>query len=153
MQFNNNINNTNLFENLLNIFEYNILKTYPIENYIKENITIQKVQIISRVSFKEDIKSFLFLEKMDKFIFYSKLYLFLFKAKNFSFQHQIKNNDEILSLQLMKDKETLLLSEEKSIKRVKIENNILVIKDFINYIIYFLPGNFLIIGGISPGLI
>ena len=90
---------------------------------------------------------------MDKFIFYSKLYLFLFNAKNFSFQHQIKNNDEILSLQLMKDKETLLLSEEKSIKRVKIENNILVIKDFINYIIYFLPGNFLIIGGISPGLI
>ena len=153
MQFNNNINNTNLFENNLNIFEYNILKTYSIENYIKENIIFQKVQMISRVSFKEDIKSFLFLEKMDKFIFYSKLYLFLFNAKNFSFQHQIKDNAGILSLQLMKDKETLLLSEEKSIKRVKIENNILVIKEFINYIIYFLPGNFLIIGVISPGLI
>jgi len=123
LQFNDNINNTNLFENNLNIFDYNILKTYSIENYIKENIIIQKVQAISRVSFKEEIKSFLFLEKMDKFIFYSYFYLFLFNAKNFSFQHQIKINTEIFSLQLMKDKETLLLSEEKSIKRVKIENN------------------------------
>jgi len=140
LQFNNNINNINLFENNLNIFEYNILKTYSIENYIKENISIQKVQTISRVSFKEDIKSFIFLEKMDKFIFYSNFYLFLFNAKNLSFQNEINNNDEILSLHLMKDKETLLLSEEKSIKRVKIENNIFIIKEFIEYINLYPPG-------------
>ena len=140
LQFNDNINNTDLFENNLNIFDYNILKTYSIENYIKENIIIQKVQTISRVSFKEEIKSFLFLEKMDKFIFYSYFYLFLFNAKNFSFQHQIKINTEIFSLQLMKDKETLLLSEEKSIKRVKIENNILIIEEFINNINLYPPG-------------
>ena len=140
MQFNNNINNTNLFESNLNIFDYNILKIYSIENYIKGNIIIQKVQSISRVSFKEEIKSFLFLEKMDKFIFYSYFYLFLFNAKNFSFQHQIKINTEIFSLQLMKDKETLLLSEEKSIKRVKIENNILIIEEFINNINLYPPG-------------
>ena len=119
---------------LINIFEYNILKSYPIEHYIKESISIPKFQKILKLKFNERITLIIYYEKMNKYIIYSDENIYLINPKTYVIEDQIKTNKELLALNLMKDKETIFISFENSIKKLKIINNKLIIEDYLNYI-------------------
>ena len=101
--------------------EYNILKLFLIDNYIKEIFSVENGQNIFNLEVNYKIKFILLIEKMNKFIIYGNYYLHLFNAKGFKSEHKIKTNNNILSLNLMKDKETILLANE--IKKIFIINN------------------------------
>ena len=64
-------------------------------------------------------------------------YLQLFNAKTFDSEHKIKTQDKILSINLMKDKETLLLAFKNDIKKIYIINNKLKIKNYLHNINIF----------------
>ena len=119
---------------LINIFEYNILKSYPIEHYIKESTSIPKFQKILKLKFNERITSIIYYEKMNKYIIYSDENIYLINPKTYVIEDQIKTNKELLALNLMKDKETIFISFKSSIKKLKIINNKLIIEDYLNYI-------------------
>ena len=119
---------------LINIFEYNILKSYPIEHYIKESTSIPKFQKILKLKFNERITSIIYYEKMNKYIIYSDENIYLINPKTYVIEDQIKTNKELLALNLMKDKETIFISFENCIKKLKIINNKLIIEDYLNYI-------------------
>ena len=117
-----------------NIFEYNILKLFPIDNYIKENISIKKFQKTFKLEVNDIINSILLLEKKNKFIILGNSCLQLFNSKTFKLEHKIETKNEILSIILMKDKETLLLAHKNEIKKINILNNELKIKNYISNI-------------------
>ena len=110
--------------------EYNILKEFKIDNYIEENILIEKIQKNMKLDLKEEINSLLVLEKINKIIFYSKKKIYLFNLKNYSYENQI-SEDYIFSLNLMKNKETILVSQFQKIRKLKIENNKIILEDYL----------------------
>ena len=112
-------------------FGFNILKPFPIENLLEEKILIQKIQNNTTIEFKENIKSLLILEKLNKIIVYSENKLFLFNPKNYKIQNEIKSKNGIISLNLMKDN-TILVSHPESISKLKIENNKMMLENYIS---------------------
>ena len=127
-------NNINEYENNPYIFNYNILQLYPIDNYIKENITITKFQKVSNLQFEKEINSIIFLDKIKKFIINSHNNIYLIDSKKFSIESHIETKYRIESLYLIKDKETILILHKRSINKLKIENNKLKIEDYIKEI-------------------
>ena len=127
-------NNINEYENNPYIFNYNILQLYPIDNYIKENITITKFQKVTNLHFENKINSIIFLDKINKFIINSHNNIYLINSQKFSIESHIKTEYRIESLYLIKDKETILILHKKSINKLKIENNKLKIEDYIKEI-------------------
>ena len=110
-------------------FEYNILKEFPINTFINEKLSIEKIQNIIKLNL--DIKKFLFLEKKNKIIFYSDETIYLFNLKNFAFEDQINSGSYILALNLMKDKETILVSHGGAIRKLNIEDNKMKLENYL----------------------
>lgn len=137
----NEINKDKFFqENTPIDFDYNILKTFQIDKYFEEKISIETLKKISKINFKESIQSFLFLEKQKKILVYSFEKIYLLNSKNYAIESELNSNKEIISLNLLKDNETILVSNNKAIQKLKIENKKLVLEDYINYIEMRAPG-------------
>ena len=117
-----------------NIFEYNILKLFPIDNYIKESISIKKFQKIFKLEVDYEINSILLLEKKNKFIIWGDSSLQLLNTKTFKLEYEFETKNEILSLNLMKDNETLLSAHKYEIKKINILNNELKIENYLQNI-------------------
>ena len=121
-------------------FNYNILKEFPIMNYIENKLSNDKIQKSTKLSFNIDIKSILLLNKMKKMIIYSKDKIILINSKNFLYEDEICSDKPIISLNLMKDKKTILVSYRVSIKKLKIENNKMILEDYLNNVDISEPG-------------
>ena len=121
-------------------FNYNILREFPIMNYIENKLSNEKIQKSTKLSFNIDIKSILLLNKMKKMIIYSKDKIILINSKNFLYEDEICSDRSIISLNLMKDKRTILVSYGVSIKKLKIEKNKVILEDYLNNVDISEPG-------------
>ena len=121
--------------------EYNILEPFSIDNFIEEQITIQKIQKTANIKFKEEkgISSLLFLEEMNKLICYNDKKIISFNLKDYSKESEIKLDKSIISLNLMKDK-TIYVTFSKSIKKLKFINNKMIIEDYLDEVYLDTPG-------------
>lgn len=141
----NTINKEDFIQNFSSIsFEFNILKKYSIDNFITENISIQKIRKTTEIKYKfqknDKIKSFIILEKLNKIIFNTKENIYLLNSKDFSNEDQIKLDLPIISVNLMNDKETILVCFSKSIQKLKINQNKIILEDFLSDIYIYRPG-------------
>ena len=85
-------------------------------NYIENKLSIEKIQKSTKLRFNIDIKSILLLNKMKKIIIYSEDKIILINSKNFLYEDEFISDLPIISLNLMKDKKTILVSSSVSIK-------------------------------------
>ena len=124
------------------IFETNILKQFSINNYLNEKFNLENIQKNFEIKYdsKLDIEKLIFLNEKKKIIFNTKQNIFLLNTNNYKTEHKIISNDTILSLNLLNDKETILISYPDSIKKLKINNDKMIIEDFINNIEVSDPG-------------
>ena len=136
-------NNINDYKNDIDIFDYNILKPFSIENYLKEKVSIQNLQKITKLNFnleKDELNSILYLEKINKVIAYSKFIIYLINPVDSSLGNKITTDRYIISLNLMKDKETILVSFENLIRKLTIKNNALLLEDYLKNVKIYEPG-------------
>ena len=123
------------------ILETNILEEYSINNYINKTLNIQKIQ--KNTEIKSDIKynigKVIILKNQNKIIFNTSQNIFLLNNKNYSIKDKIETKDNILSLNLV-DEEIILISFNNSIKQLKIENDKIIIEDYLNDIEVSEPG-------------
>ena len=128
--------------NLKFILEANILKAYSIDNYINEKFIIKNIQ--KNLEIKSDnklqIRDAVILNKQGKIIFNAGQTLFLLNNKNYSFEDKIEIKDDILSMNLLKEIEMILITFKNSIKKIKIAKNKIKIEDFLNDIEVSKPG-------------
>ena len=127
-------------------FEYDFLKTFSVDKFIEENITIENIQKTSNIKIsrkndieKNEISSLLFLEDINKFICYNKNKIISFNLKNFKKESEIQLKDTIISLNLTKDK-NIYLGFSNSIKKLKFEKNQIIIENYIDDISLDIPG-------------
>ena len=120
--------------NLIFDFEYNILKEFPISNYLKESISIGKIQknLEIKIDSKDIIDNVLSFPNRNDLIFNTINKIFLFNTKKYKIEDEIESDSKILFLNLMDDKETILISHENSIEQLKIENNKLKLENFLS---------------------
>lgn len=126
------------------VFEANILKEYSLNNYIIEKIRIKNIQKNCEIKTNNNIniRDIIILNKQSKIIFNSGITLFLLNNRNYSLEDKKEIDKDILSMNLIKEKEEemILISFENSIKKIKIENNKIDIVDFLNNIEILKPG-------------
>ena len=124
MNFNYNDYKLIIQNNLPFDFEYNILKEFPISNYINETISIGKIQknLEIKIDSKDTIDNVLSFPNRNNLIFNTINKIFLFNTKKYKIEDEIESDSKILFLNLMDDKETILISHENSIEQLKIEN-------------------------------
>ena len=137
-------------ENLIH-FDYNLLKTFSIDEIIDDKLIIEKIQKTTNIKVsqknktKEDINvedtisSLLFLEKMNKLICYNTNKIISFNLINFKKENEIKLNDKLISLNLTADK-NIYVGFSNSIKKLKFENNQIIIQNYLDNIHLYLPG-------------
>ena len=115
-------------------FEYNILKEFPISNYLNEAISVDKIQknLEIKIDSKDSIDCVLSFPNKNKLIFGTINTIFLFNTKKYKIEDQIESDSEILFLNLMDDKETILISHENSIEKLIIENDKLKLEHFLS---------------------
>ena len=121
-------------------FDYNILKAFHIDNYLKESIAFGNIQKVTDLNFNEHINSIIFYEKKNKIIVYSENRIFLLNTLNFAYESKIECDYEIISIILMKDNETILVSHETGINKLMIEDNKIVIKDYLKNVSVYNSG-------------
>ena len=123
------------------ILETNILKEYSLNNYINEKIDVQKIQ--KNTEIKSDIKfnigKVILLKRQNKIIFNTSQNIVLLNNKNYIIQDKIQTKDNIKSMNLI-GKEMILISFKNSIKKLKIENDKIIIEDFLNGVHVSKPG-------------
>ena len=122
-------------------FGYNILKFFSIEKYVHEEILIKENQLNTSIIFKPNviIKSFIILDNINKILIYTDNEIYLFNSIDYSYITSINSDIPILSLNLMKDN-IILVSHEDSIKQLEIENNKLILKEYLNNVSVYKPG-------------
>ena len=137
----NSINKNEIFPDKYNInLDYNILKTFPIDNYIEEQITIQNIQKTLNIRLKEEKKySFLYFEEMNKFICYNENKIISFNSLDFTKESELNLDNSIISINLTKD-ENIYIGFSNSIKKLNINNNEIIIEDYLNDITLYKPG-------------
>ena len=114
--------------------EYNILSLCPISNYFNERISIEKIQKNLEIKFdiNNPIDCVIFFPNKNKLIFNSDKKIFLFNTKLYKIDDKIEIDNKIIFMNLMDDKETILISHENSIEQLKIENNKLKLENFLS---------------------
>ena len=126
------------------VLESNILKEYSLYNYINEKLIIKNIQknLEIRINNKQNIKDVFILHKQGKIIYNAGQTLFLINNQNYSIEDKREINKDILSMNLIKEKEEemLLISFKNSIKKIKMDNNKIKIEDFLNNIKIDKPG-------------
>ena len=123
-----------IINNLPFDFEYNILKEFPISNYINETISIEKIQknLEIKIDSKDTIDNVLSFPNRNNLIFNTTNKTPLFNTKKYKIEDEIESDSKILFLNLMDDKETILISHENSIEQLKIENDKLKLENFLS---------------------
>ena len=120
------------------ILETNILKEYPLINYINEKVIIKNIQKNLEIKINNNlaIRDVVTLNKQRKIIFNAGQTLFLINNQNYSIEDIKEINKDILSVNLIKEKEEeiLLISFANSIMKIKIDNNKIKIEEFLNNI-------------------
>ena len=113
--------------------EYNILKDYPLSNYLNETISIEKIQKNFKIEFDEDnsIDCVILFPNENRLIFNSKEKIFLFNTKINVIEDKIESDTEIFFMNLMDDRETILISHKNSIEKLIIENGKLKLENFL----------------------
>ena len=76
------------------------------------------------------------LEKKNKLIYNIEKKIFLFDVKKYKIEDQVKSDLAILLMNLMDDRETILISQEKYIEKLSVENNNLILENFLCKNIY-----------------
>ena len=116
------------------------------KNYQKEldcfhsqskNLNQSQTQKITNIKYKKDKKNervsyFLSFIKNNEIIGYQKNKIFSFNMKDYSKTCEIETNDNIIRLNLMKDNETIFAVFEKSIKKLKFENNQIILENYLD---------------------
>ena len=137
-------------ENQIN-FDYNLLKTFSIDQFIEEKITIENIQkvcnikvsqkneIKKNINVEDEISSLLFLEKMNKLICYNINKIISFSLLNFKKENEINLNDKLISLNLTTDN-NIYVGFYNSIKKLKFENNKIMIENYLDNINLYIPG-------------
>jgi len=122
-------------------FGYNILKPFSIENYAQEEILLKNNQLNGTMIFNPNIiiKSLLILDYINRILIYTEDEIYLFNSMSYLCIDKIKTDFPILSLNLIKDK-IILVSHENSIKELKIKNNKLVLKKYLENVSVYKPG-------------
>jgi len=123
------------------ILETNILEEYSLNNYIYENLNIQKIQKNTEIKTDLDlnIEKVILLKNQNKIIFNTSKNIFLLNNKNYLIEDKIETNDNILSINFIEEK-MILISFKNSIKKLKIENDKIMIENFLNNIEVSEPG-------------
>ena len=126
------------------ILETNILKEYPLINYINEKVIIKNIQKNLEIKINNNlaIRDVVTLNKQRKIIFNAGQTLFLINNQNYSIEDIKEINKDILSVNLIKEKEEeiLLISFANTIMKIKIDNNKIKIEEFLNNIKIDKPG-------------
>ena len=124
--------------------EFNILKEFQVNNYIKENISIDKIQNNLIMKFGDNsnkkINSVIILKKQKKLLFNIGTHIYMINTQKYITEDNINSKKKIILMNLMNDNKTILLSHLHSISILQIENNKLKLKDFIGDIRIESPG-------------
>ena len=128
-------------ESLINL-DFNILKEFSSYNYVNESISIEKIQKNLEIKFNDSgpINCVILLENRNKLIFNIDKKIFLFNTNNCKIEHQIESSSKIILLNLMEDKETILISHKDNIEKLKIENGKLILQEFLSKVNIYRPG-------------
>ena len=123
-------------------FRFNILKDFSIHNYANEIIKIEKIQknIEIKVDSKEEIDCVLYLENKNKLIYNINNKIYLLNTKNYKIEDQIESKCCFYLMNLMEDKETILLSHENYIEKLSIEKDKLILELFLDDLYMKFPG-------------
>ena len=143
----NDINYELLIKNDLPLnLEYNILTKFPVSNYLNERISIQKIQknIEIKIDSENSINCVILFPNKNKLIFNIRDKIFLLNTKIYKIEDQIESGSKILFLNLMNDKETILISHENSIEKLIIENDKLRLDNYLTEDIYIYPPGIII---------
>ena len=118
--------------------EYNILKDYPVSNYLNETISIEKIQKNLNIKFdkNDSIDCIILFPNENRLIFNSNQKIFLFNTKTYVIEDKIESDTEIIFMNLMDDKETILISHENFIEKLIIENYKLKLEKFLSFNVY-----------------
>ena len=119
-------------------FGYNILKEFSVYNYVNETISIEKIQKNYEMKFnsKKPINCVILLENERKLIFNIEKKIFLINTKTYKPLQQIESDSKIILMNLMEDKETILISHDRYIEKLRIMNDKLILEDFIKKNVY-----------------
>ena len=119
-------------------FQFNILKEFSVSNYVKETLSIENIQknLEIKLNSKKPIDCMVLLEKKNKLIYNIEKKIFLFDVKKYKIEDQVKSDHTIILMNLMDDKETILISHEKYIEKLSVENNNLILENFLCKNIY-----------------
>ena len=123
--------------------EYNILKDYPVSNYLKETISIEKIQKNLKIELdtNNSIDCVILFPKDKRLIFNINEKIFLFNTKINVIDDKIESDTEIIFMNLMDDKKTILISHKNFIEKLIIENGKLKLENFLTeHIIIHKPG-------------
>jgi len=132
-------------------YDYNLLKTFSIDEIVDENLTIENIQKVikikvsqkdklkERINIEDKISSLLFLEEMNKLICYNTNKIISFNILNFKKENEIKLNDNLISLNLTRDN-NMYAGFSNSIKKLKFENNKIIIENYLDKIDLYIPG-------------
>ena len=114
--------------------EYNILSECSLSNYLNETITIEKIQKNLEIKFdiNNPIDCFILFPNEKKLIFNSDKKIFLFNTKLYKIEDKIESDNKIIFMNLMDDKQTILISHANSIEKLTIENNKLKLENFLS---------------------
>ena len=128
--------------NTLFDYDFNILKDFSIYNYINDELKIENIQMNTEILYNSshEIENVIILEKRKKLIFNIKNNIYMVNMEKFIQEDEIESNLSIKLINLMKDKETILISCSSSIKKLRIENNKLILENFLENIIINSPG-------------
>ena len=124
------------------IFSTNILKEFPLNNYINEKLDIKKIQKNTEIKCdsKLNVENALILDKSNKLIFNTENNIYLLNMDNYLLEDKTQTEDYILLMNLMNKEEMILISFPNSIKKLEIENNKIIIQDFLNNVDISEPG-------------
>ena len=143
LQFNPIIKNEFFSDEYQINFDYNLLKPFSIDEFIDESITIENIQKITKIKAsqknEEDKISLVFLKEMNKLICYNSNKIISFNLLNFKKENEIELYDNIISLNLTVDN-NIYVGFSHSIKKLKFENNKIIIENFLDNIHLYKPG-------------
>ena len=143
LQFNPIIKNEFFSDEYQINFDYNLLKSFSIDEFIDEEITIENFQKIININVSQknekDYNSLLFLKEMNKLICYNINKIISFNLVNFKKENEIKLSDNLISLNLTTDN-NIYAGFSNSIKKLKFENNKIIIENYLDNINLYKPG-------------
>ena len=120
--------------------KFDFINPYTIDNILKDYFNFKNVQKNTQINYKDKIRSILSLEKNGKLIMNTDYKLFLVNPKDFTTEHSHTFTEEIMAVNIMKNKESIFLSCMESIAQIKINENSFTVEQILNNIPISYPG-------------